>query len=90
MKLLLLYIIIIVEVFNDLNQVGVNVIKPYSRPKGSMPYSIKRLLKNNKYVIEGLLMLEDLSHNILRLKICSVAMRPVRKPACSSAMIYSA
>ena len=48
----------VVEVFNELDQVDVNVIKPHSRPKGFMPYSVKRLFKINKDVIEVLLMLE--------------------------------
>ena len=39
---------LVVEVFNDLDQVGVDVIKPHSRPKGFMPYSVKRLFKINK------------------------------------------
>ena len=34
---------LVVEVFNDLDQVGVAVIKPHSRPNGFMPYSVKRL-----------------------------------------------
>ena len=38
---------LVVEVFNDLDQV-VNVIKPHCRPKGFMPYSVKRLFKINK------------------------------------------
>ena len=36
---------LVVEVFNDLDQVGVNVIRPYSTLKGFMPYSVKRLFK---------------------------------------------
>ena len=48
----------VVDVFNELDQVGVNVIKPHSRPKGFMPYSVKRLFKINKDVIDVLLMLE--------------------------------
>ena len=49
---------LVLEVFNELHKVGVNVIKPHSRPKGFMPYSVKRLFKINKDVIEVLLMLE--------------------------------
>ena len=49
---------LVLEVFNELDKVGVNVIKPHSRPKGFMPYSVKRLFKINKDVIEVLLMLE--------------------------------
>ena len=49
---------LVVEVFNDLDQVGVNVLKPHSRPKGFMPYSVKRLFRINKDVVELLLMLE--------------------------------
>ena len=49
----------VVDVFNELDQVGVNVIKPHSRPKGFMLYSVKPLFKINKDVIEAvLLMLE--------------------------------
>ena len=39
---------LVVEVFNDLDQVSVDAIKPHSRPKGFMPYSVKRLFKINK------------------------------------------
>ena len=49
-----------VEIFNDFDQVGINFIKPHSRPKGFMPYPVKRLFKINKGVIEDLLMLEVL------------------------------
>ena len=47
-----------VKVFNDLDQVGVDVIKPRSSPKGVTPYSVKRLFKINKDVVEVLLMFE--------------------------------
>ena len=33
-------------------------LKPHSRPKGFMPYSVKRLFKINKDVVEVLSMLE--------------------------------
>ena len=49
---------LVVEVFNDLDQVDIDVIKPHSRPKGFMPYSVKRLFKINKDVVELLLVLE--------------------------------
>ena len=49
---------LVVEVFNELHKVGVNVIKPHSRPRGFTPYSVKRLIKINKDVIDVLLMLE--------------------------------
>ena len=50
---------LVVEIFNDLDQVGVNVLKPHSRPnEGFMPYSVKGLFKISKDVIEVLLMLE--------------------------------
>ena len=48
---------LVVEVFNDLDQV-VNVTKPHCRLEGFMPYSVKRLFKINKDVVEVLLMLE--------------------------------
>ena len=49
---------LVVEVFNDLDQVGADVVKPHSRPKGFVPYSVKRLFKIDKDVVEVLLMLE--------------------------------
>ena len=49
---------LVVEVFNDLDQVDIDVIKPHSRPKGFMPFSVKRLFKINKDVVKVLLMLE--------------------------------
>ena len=49
---------LVVEVFNALDGVGVNVIKPHSRPNGLLPYCVKRLFQINKDVIEVLLMLE--------------------------------
>ena len=49
---------LVVEVFSDLDQVGVDVIKPHSRPKSFMPYSVKRLFKINKDVVKVLFMLE--------------------------------
>ena len=49
---------LVVKVFNDLDQVCVNVIKPHNTPKGFMPYSVKRLFKISQDVIEVLLMLK--------------------------------
>ena len=42
---------LVVEVFNELHKVVVNVIKSHNRPKGFMPYLVKRLVKINKDVI---------------------------------------
>ena len=55
-----------------------------------MPHSIKCFLEIHKNMDEVLLVLKVLSHNILKLKICSVVLSPGLKPACSSAMIVSA
>ena len=49
---------LVVKVLYDSDQVGVNVIKRNRRPKSFVPYSIKRLFKIHKDVIEVLLMLE--------------------------------
>ena len=50
---------LVVEVLGyDSDQVGVNVIKRNRRSKSFVPYSIKRLFKINKDVIEVFLMLE--------------------------------
>ena len=53
-----------------------------------MSCSIKLPFEINKDVLEVLLMLE-VSHSILKFKICSVVLCPGLKPACSSAMIVS-
>ena len=64
-----------VEVFNDFDQVGINFIKPHSRPKGFTPYPVKRLFKINKGVIEVLLMLEVLLAQYPKIKdlLCRTA-----------------
>ena len=46
------------EAVYDSDQVGVNNIKGNRRPKSFVLYSVKRLFKINKEVIEVLLMLE--------------------------------
>ena len=68
---------LVVEVLGDLDQVGINVIKPYSRPKSFIPYSVKRLFKINKDVIEVLLMLEVLLTQYPRIEdmFCRTASR---------------
>ena len=77
------------EAVYDSDQVCVNDIKGNRKPKSFVPYSVNRLFKINKDVIEVLLMLEVLSHIILRLKICSVKLRMRRamKPSCFSSVI---
>ena len=45
---------LVVEVLYDSNQVGVIVMKRNRRPKGFVAYSVKRLFKINKDVIEAL------------------------------------
>ena len=52
-----------------------------------MPYSVKCLLEVNQDMIEIFLVF---SQRILKLKFCSVLLCPARKPACSSAMMFSA
>ena len=49
---------LVVEVLSDSDQVGVNVEKRNRRSKSFVPYSIKRLFKINKDVIEVLSLLE--------------------------------
>ena len=51
---------LVVEVLYDSDQVGVIVIKRNRRPKSFVAYSVKRLFKINKDLIEVLLMLEVL------------------------------
>ena len=47
-----------------------------------MPYSVKGFFEINEDMVQILLMLEVLSHRILRLKICSVVLLPALNPAC--------
>ena len=55
-----------------------------------MPYSVKGVFEIDEDMVQILLVLEVLSHRILRLKIYSVVLPPALNPACSSAIISSA
>ena len=75
---------LVIEVLYHSDQVGADVEMPHGGPLCCMPYPVERLLEVNEDVIEVLLVLEVL------LKICCALLHPGLKPACSSAMIFSA
>ena len=54
-----------------------------------MPNPVEGLLEVYEDMVEVLLV-QEISHRIRRLKIYSVVLLPALKPACSSAMIFSA
>ena len=55
-----------------------------------MPNPVEGLHEFYEDMVEVLLVLEMFLQRILKLKICSVVLLPALKPACSSAMIFSA
>ena len=55
-----------------------------------MPNPVEGLLEVYEDMAEVLLVLEIFLIRVLRLKICSVVFLPALKPACSSAIIFSA
>ena len=55
-----------------------------------MPNPVEGLLEVYENMVEVLLVLEMFLQRILKLKICSVVLLPALKPACSSAIIFSA
>ena len=55
-----------------------------------MPNPVEGLLEVYKDMVEVLLVLEIFLKRICRLKICSVVLLLALKPACSSAMTFSA
>ena len=55
-----------------------------------MPYSVKGFFEINEDMVQILLMLEVLSTQDSKVKICSVVLLPALNPACSSAIISSA
>ena len=54
-----------------------------------MPNPVEGLLEVYEDMVEVLLVLEIFPSEDWKLKICSVVLLPVLKPACSSAMIFS-
>ena len=55
-----------------------------------MPNPVEGLFEVYEDVVKVLLVLEIFLARFLRVKICSVVLFPALKPACSSAMIFSA
>ena len=54
----------VVEVFNDLDQVAVDVIKPDIVDQRALCHTVKRLFKINKGVVERLVDVEGTSHTV--------------------------
>ena len=68
--------------------VGADIL--HGCPQSCMPKPVEGLLEVYEDMVEVLLVLEIFSQRMRRLKICSVVLFPALKPACSSAMIFSA
>ena len=80
----------VMEVFDDLDKVGADVVLPHGYPQSCMPNPVEGLLEVYEDMVEVLLVLEIFPiDNIHMLTICSVALLLTLKPACSSAMIFS-
>ena len=81
---------LVIEVFDDSNKVGADVVLLRGCPQSCMPNPVKGLLEVYEDMVEILLVLKIFSQRLCRMKICSVVLLPALKPACSSVMIFSA
>ena len=86
---------LVIQIFNDSYDAGVDVIFPYSCPYGFVPYGFvpypeKGLLEVYEDMVEILLMLQEFLAEDPEIEYSSVVILPALKPACSSTMISSA
>ena len=81
---------LVIEVFDDMDKVGADVVLLYGCPQSCMPNFVEGHFEIYEDMVEVLLVRRYLSQRIRRLKICSVVLLPALKPACSSAMTFSA
>ena len=79
-----------IEVFGNLDRAVADVVLLLSCPQSWMPNPVEGLLEVYKDMVEVLLVLEIFLTEDSRLKVFSVVLLPALKPACSSAMIFSA
>ena len=73
-----------------MDKVGADVVLLHGYQQSCMPNPVEGLLEVYKDMVEVLLVLEIFLTEVRGLKICSVVLLPALKPACSSAMIFSA
>ena len=78
------------EVFDDSDKAGADVVPIHGCPQSCMPNPVEGLLQVCEDIVEVLLVLGYFSQRICTLKICFVVLLPALKPACFSAMIFSA
>ena len=81
---------LVIEVFDDSDKVGADLVLLHGCPQSCMPNPVEGLLEVYEDIVEVLLSWRYFSQRIRRLKICSVVLLPALKPTCSSAMIFSA
>ena len=81
---------LLLEVFDDLDKACADVVLLHGCPQRCMPNPVEGLLDVYEDMVEVFPVLRYFSHSMRRLKICSVVLLPALKPACSSAMIFSA
>ena len=81
---------LVTEIFDDSDEVGADVVLLHGRPQSCRPSPVYGLLEVYEDMVEVLLVLKIFLTEDRRLKICSVVLLPALKPACSSAMIFSA
>ena len=68
---------LVMEVFDDLDKVGADVVLLHWCPQSCMPNPVEGLLEVYEDMVEVLLALKIFSQRIRMLKICSVALLPV-------------
>ena len=78
------------EVFDDLDKVCADIVLLHGCPQSCMPNPVEGLLEVCEVMARSCWYWRYFSQRIRRLKICSVMLLPALKPACSSAMIFSA
>ena len=88
---------LVIEVFDDLDKVDTDVVLLRGCQQSCMPNPVEGLLEVRVDLVEVLLVLEmfftkdfQVEDLLCGASPCSVALLPALKPACSSAMIFSA
>ena len=79
---------LVIEVFDDLDKVGADVVLLHGCPQSFMPNPVERLFEVYEDIVE-VWCRRCFSQRIRRLKICAVVLLPALMPVCYSAMVFS-
>ena len=81
---------LVIEVFDGLDKVCADVVLLHGFQQRCMPNCVECLLEVDDDMLTVLLEIFLIKQRILQLKICSMVVLPALKPACTSAIIFSA